>query len=121
MLHDTATEWGNTVATSLNRDAHFAHRNSVGFLMRIEAGGMPGDKPLVVGTTRACFLLDCCKDKLYSFIKSGDLESYLLGDRRKITLRSIEALVEKRVAAAGGRFEPTKTQRVIPRKSKKAA
>jgi hypothetical protein len=65
-----------------------------------------GDKPLVVGVTKACFLLQCSKDKLYGFIKRGDLESYVEDDRRKITTRSIDALIEQRLAANGDVFRP---------------
>lgn len=60
------------------------------------------EKPMVVGTTKACFLLDCGKDELYELIKRGELESYLEDDRRKITVKSINALVAKRLAATDG-------------------
>jgi excisionase family DNA binding protein len=80
-------------------------------------GRQIGDKPLVVGPTKACFLLHCSKDKLYALIKSGALESYLEGDRRKITVRSIEAHIEERLAANGDGFRPAEN----PRKQKVAA
>jgi len=35
------------------------------------------DKPLVVGVGKAKVLLDCSRDRIYSFIKSGELESYV--------------------------------------------
>jgi excisionase family DNA binding protein len=50
------------------------------------------DKPLVVGVSGAASLLDCSRDRIYSFIKSGELESYVEGTRRKITMASIERL-----------------------------
>jgi hypothetical protein len=47
-------------------------------------------KPLVVSVGKAKVLLDCSRDRIYSFIKSGELESYVEGTRRKITMDSIE-------------------------------
>jgi excisionase family DNA binding protein len=76
-----------------------------------------GDKPLIVGVTKACFLLQCSRDKVYALIKSGALESYVEGDRRKITVRSIDAHVERRLAANGDVFRPAEQ----PRKQKVAA
>jgi hypothetical protein len=63
------------------------------------------EKPLVVGMAAAEILLDSGIDKLYELIKGGELESYLEGNRRKITTASIERLIEKRLAAAGGQFQ----------------
>jgi len=76
-----------------------------------------GDKPLVVGTTKACFLLDCGKDKLYELIKRGELESYMQDDRRKITMRSIDALIDKRLAT-GGKFQ--RSSKIPPARNKSA-
>jgi hypothetical protein len=58
-------------------------------------------KPLVVGMIKAEALLDCSHDQIYDLIRSGELQSYLEGHRRKITMASIEALIAKRLAAAG--------------------
>jgi hypothetical protein len=69
-------------------------------------GRQIGEKPLVVGVTKACFLLHCSKDKLYTLIKSGALESYLEDDRRKVTVRSIEAHIDQRLKANGDGFRP---------------
>jgi hypothetical protein len=57
-------------------------------------------KPLVVGMAKAEALLDTGPDSLYELIKAGELESYLEGKRRKITMYSIERLIQKRLAAA---------------------
>ena len=59
-------------------------------------------KPLVVGMATAGILLDSGPDYLYKLIKAQELDSYLDGNRRKITLASIERHIEKRLAA-----EPT--------------
>jgi hypothetical protein len=58
-------------------------------------------KPLVVGLAKAETLLDTGLDSIYELIRAGELESYLEGKRRKITLCSIERLIQKRLAAAG--------------------
>jgi hypothetical protein len=70
-------------------------------------------KPLVVGMTKAEALLDSGPDTLYDLIKSGELESYLEGKRRKITMRSIERLIQKRLAAASGEFLHRDRMRVL--------
>jgi hypothetical protein len=62
------------------------------------------DKPLVVGVARARILLDTGLDSIYDLIKAGELDSYLEGRRRKITVASIERLIRKRLAANGGVF-----------------
>jgi hypothetical protein len=77
------------------------------------------DRPLVVGMAKAGFLLDCGRDHLYDLIHAGELESFLQGSRRKITMRSIQALIAKRLAANGGGFQrSSKVQRI--RKGKAA-
>jgi hypothetical protein len=40
---------------------------------------------------------------LYELINEGELESYLEGNRRKVTWRSIYALVKRRLAAEAAR------------------
>jgi len=62
-------------------------------------------KPLVVGPAVATALLDCGFDKLYELIDADELESYLEGARRKITLASIERLVQRRLAARSGKLD----------------
>jgi hypothetical protein len=57
-------------------------------------------KPLVVGMSTAQALLDTGLDSLYQLIKAGELDSYLEGKRRKITMDSIERLIGKRLATA---------------------
>jgi hypothetical protein len=66
---------------------------------------------------------------IYDLLKAGELESYLEGNRRKIVYSSIEALIEKRLAATGGEFQrcsqrppiPTKETRRKTAKKRKAA
>jgi hypothetical protein len=73
------------------------------------------NKPLIVGMTKAEFLLDCGHDQIYDLIRAGELDSYIEGNRRKITMASIERLIAKRLADAGSQ----RSSRVIPPPKKK--
>jgi hypothetical protein len=55
------------------------------------------DEPLVVRPNTAMRLLDCGRAYLYELINAGELESYLDGAARKITVRSIHARIERKV------------------------
>jgi hypothetical protein len=63
--------------------------------------------PLVVSPKRAMVMLDCGRNRLYDLINDGELESFLDGRLRKITVRSIEArvnrLLKQRAAPLAGR------------------
>jgi hypothetical protein len=61
----------------------------------------PTVEPLVVRPKKARALLgDCSHDELNRKIKNGDLESYLDGRRRLITVESIKRDIARRAAAA---------------------
>jgi excisionase family DNA binding protein len=47
----------------------------------------------------ACERLDCSPPTLYELIRAGELETFKLGKYRKITERSINALIERGIAA----------------------
>jgi hypothetical protein len=70
-------------------------------------------RPLVVGMAKAEALLDTGPDSLYDLIKAGELESYLEGKRRKITMDSIERLIQKRLAAASAELEYRERMRAL--------
>jgi hypothetical protein len=53
-------------------------------------------------------------------LRAGELRSYLERNRRKILVSSIEELVAKRVAAAGGEFRITEKTN-LPNRRKVAA
>ena len=76
-----------------------------------------GDQPLIVSPKKAAFLLDCGLDAVYALIHQGQLESYLEGQRRKITMRSIQALIAKRLAAAGSEYQRSSRVPPSPRRS----
>ena len=48
-------------------------------------------------------MIDCGNDFGYKLIARGELESFLQGRLRKITVRSIEAYIERRIAASKGK------------------
>jgi excisionase family DNA binding protein len=56
--------------------------------------------PLVVKPRGACELLDCGVTRIYELIADGELESFLDGRSRKITVKSIERYIERRLAAS---------------------
>lgn len=57
------------------------------------------DKALVVGTRRAMTLLNRGKNGVFNLIKDGSIESYLDGNRRQISVSSIQRYVAERLAA----------------------
>jgi hypothetical protein len=79
------------------------------------------EMPLVVGMAKAGFLLDCGRDHLYDLIHAGELESFLQGARRKITMRSLQALIAKRLTDTAGEFQRSSKCPPPPKKRKAAA
>lgn len=63
--------------------------------MSIHSTGLGHDAPLVVSPKRACQLLDVKPTKLYSVLK--ELDSYLDGGARKITMASIHAYIARKL------------------------
>ena len=51
--------------------------------------GRDSDGPLVVSPTKAMRMLDCGRTRLYELLSNGELELYLDGKSRKITVASI--------------------------------
>jgi hypothetical protein len=68
--------------------------------------GLGNDEPLVVSPKRAQYLLGCGNTRFYELLTSGELESYKDGKSRKITMRSIRARVERKLAEAGPETSP---------------
>jgi hypothetical protein len=58
--------------------------------------------PLVVKPKTAWRLLACSNTKGYELLAAGELESFLDGRSRKITVASIRALIARRLAAEKG-------------------
>lgn len=58
-------------------------------------------EPLAVTPREACRLLSIGNTRLYELIAAGELESYLDGRARRITMESIRARVARLLAAGG--------------------
>ena len=50
----------------------------------------PDIKPMVVGTTKACFLLGCGKTKLFALLKTGQIQAVRFGGRTMIPTAELE-------------------------------
>jgi hypothetical protein len=57
-------------------------------------------RPLVVGTTEARRLGGWGKTKIFELIAAGELDSYLDGRVRRITVASIEARIQRKLQEA---------------------
>jgi len=57
-------------------------------------------RPLVVGTTEARRLGGWGKTKIFELIAAGELEFYLEGRVRRITMASIEARIQRKLQEA---------------------
>jgi excisionase family DNA binding protein len=58
---------------------------------------------LVVTPREACRLMGCGITRLYEMIGAGEIESYLDGRARRITMASIRARIAQLVASGGAR------------------
>jgi hypothetical protein len=58
--------------------------------------------PLLVSPREAWRLLSCGNTHGYELLAAGELQSFLDGRRRKITVDSIRAYIRRRLAEAGG-------------------
>jgi excisionase family DNA binding protein len=59
--------------------------------------------PIVASPNQTMKVLMVSREKLYSLINTGELESYTEGRSRRITVKSIGAYVERRLAAESAR------------------
>jgi hypothetical protein len=76
--------------------------------------------PLVVKPRTACRMLDCGNTRLYELLGTGELESFLDGRSRKITVDSIRRYVAQRLASSQGttaQAQAPRRKRGRPRKS----
>jgi hypothetical protein len=84
--------------------------------MSVQSTGLSDDERLVVSPRRAWHMLGCGNTHGYALIKAGELETYLDGKSRKITVASIHALIARRLAAAGTMAAHAEPTRGRPRK-----
>ena len=66
--------------------------------MSIHSTGLSDFERLVVSPRRARHMLDCGNTRLYELLKNQQLESYLEGRSRKITVQSIRLYVARQLA-----------------------
>jgi hypothetical protein len=69
------------------------------------------EEALVVSPHRAEQLLGISKTTLYELLGRDELESFTLGKSRKITIASIRALIERRVAEPGKKLGSGRVRR----------
>jgi excisionase family DNA binding protein len=65
--------------------------------------------PLVASPNQTMRTIQVSRKKLYELIKTGELESYTEGKSRRITVKSINDYIERRLAAEAvrrGRMHP---------------
>jgi hypothetical protein len=65
--------------------------------MMMDSTTLTDDQRIVVGPRRARHMLDCGTTRLYQLLAAGELESFLDGRSRKITVASIKRYVERRL------------------------
>jgi hypothetical protein len=68
--------------------------------MSISSAGLSNDGPLVVSPRRARHLLDMGNTRLYELLAAGELDSFLDGRSRKITIESIHRYISRRLVAS---------------------
>jgi hypothetical protein len=61
------------------------------------------EQRLVVSPRRAQHMLDCGRTRVYELIGNGELDSFLDGRSRKITVESIHRYIERRLTQDGSK------------------
>jgi hypothetical protein len=64
-------------------------------------GRSKDSEPLVVKTARACQMLSCGRTHLYELLAARELDTFLDGSSRKVTVESIHLYIARQLAAAG--------------------
>jgi hypothetical protein len=69
------------------------------------------EAPLVASPNQAMRAIQVLRKKLYELINTGELESYTEGKSRRITVKSINEYIERRLAAeAASRAAPDRNR-----------
>ena len=69
------------------------------------------EAPLVASPNQAMRAIQVSRKKLYELINTGELESYTEGKSRRITVKSINEYIERRLAAESARRSRTASDR----------
>jgi excisionase family DNA binding protein len=64
---------------------------------------VPLEVPLVTSPNQAMTAIQVSRKKLYELINTGELESYTEGKSRRITVKSINEYIERRLATEAAR------------------
>jgi hypothetical protein len=64
---------------------------------RVRLSASTGELPLVVSPIKAMRMLDCGRTRLYELLNANELESYLDGKSRKITVSSILERIRRKL------------------------
>jgi excisionase family DNA binding protein len=65
----------------------------------MSANSITLEAPLVASPNQAMRAIQVSRKKLYELINAGELESYTEGKSRRITVKSINEYIERRLAA----------------------
>jgi hypothetical protein len=82
-----------------------------------DSTALTDDQRIVVSPRRARHMLDCGTTRLYQLLAAGELESFLDGRSRKITVASIKRYVDKKLSNTTAHSNPPPRRRGRPRKS----
>ena len=75
------------------------------------------EAPLVASPNQTMIAIQVSRKKLYELINSGELESYTEGKSRRITVKSINEYIERRLAAEAARRGRAAADRNHPSRS----
>ena len=69
----------------------------------MSANSIALEAPLVASPNQAMRAIQVSRKKLYELINAGELESYTEGKSRRITVKSINEYIDRRLAAEAAR------------------
>jgi len=72
----------------------------LGSTLMAAAGGQADELALVVSPSKAMRMLDCGRTRLYQLLDAGELDSYLDGRARRITVESILRRIKRKLEEA---------------------
>ena len=78
-------------------------------------------EPLSVAPKKACIVIDCSMTRLYELLNAGEIKSYRDGKARKIVVASLQAYVERQVAAEANKPREGWTDKATKARIAKAA
>jgi excisionase family DNA binding protein len=86
-------------------------------VLPMSANSLALEAPLVASPNQTMRAIQVSRKKLYELINNGELESYTEGESRRITVKSINEYVERRLAAEAARRGRTTSDRNHPSRS----